>query len=132
MGVNFCPGCFQKQRRSDRLEEEVRSLKQKLRYRQRQAEEGAFGSSRPSARRPFKANASEEQRTRVGSARRGHPGHGRPKIEAGQADRGETVPVGDTCSTCAGPLQNRGCRSRSVLDAQPLRGQRIVYQLQRK
>lgn len=53
MGVNFCPGCFEKQRRIDQLQEEVRSLKQKLRYRQRQAQEGAFGSSTPSARRPF-------------------------------------------------------------------------------
>ena len=132
MGVNFCPGCFEKQRRIDQLQEEVRSLKQKLRYRQRQAQEGAFGSSTPSARRPFKTNASEEQRAKVGGARRGHQGHGRTRIEASQADRCETVPVGETCPHCAGPLQNRGCHSRSVLDAQPLRAQRIVYRLQRK
>ena len=132
MGVNFCPGCFEKQRRIDQLEEEVRRLKQQLRYRRRQAEEGPFGSSTPSARRPFKANASEEQRAKVGGARHGHKGHGRTKIEASQAQRCETVPVGDTCPTCAGPLQKRGCHSRSVLDAQPLRAQRIVYRLQRK
>jgi hypothetical protein len=36
MSVNFCPGCFEKQRRIDQLEEEVRRLKQKLRYRERQ------------------------------------------------------------------------------------------------
>jgi transposase len=132
MGVNFCPGCFEKQRRIDQLEEEVRQLKQKLRYRRRQAEEGPFASSTPSARRPFKANASEEQRAKVGGARRGHKGHGRATIEASQADRCEAVPVGDTCPACAGPLQSRGFHSRSVLDAQPLRAQRIVYQLQRK
>ncbi len=132
MGMNFCPGCFEKQRRIDQLEEEVRSLKQQLRYRQQQAEEGPFASSTPSARRPFKANASEAQRAKVGGARRGHQGHGRTRIEASQADRCETVPVGETCPTCAGPLQSRGCRSRSVLDAQPLRAQRIVYRLQRK
>jgi hypothetical protein len=132
MGVNFCPGCFEKQRRVDQLEEEVRRLKQKLHYRQRQAEEGAFGSSTPSARRPFKANAAEEQRAKVGGARRGHEGHGRTRIEASQADRCETVPLGEACPTCAGPLQSRGFRSRSVLDAQPLRAQRIVYRLQRK
>ena len=33
MGVAFCPNCFEKQR-----------LKQPLRYRQRQAEQGFFGS----------------------------------------------------------------------------------------
>jgi transposase len=132
MGVNFCPGCFEKQRRIDQLEEEVRRLKQQLRYRQRQAEAGPFGSSTPSARRPFKANAAEEQRAKVGGARPGHKGHGRATIEASQADRCETVPVGEACPTCAGPLQSRGFRSRSVLDAQPLRAQRIVYRLQRK
>jgi transposase len=132
MGMNFCPGCFEKQRRIDQLEEEVRSLKQKLRYRQRQAEEGAFGSSTPSARRPFKANTSEEQRAKVGGARRGHQGHGRTRIKASQADRCETVPVGETCASCGGPLQSRGFLSRSVLDAQPLRAQRIAYRLQRK
>jgi transposase len=132
MNVNFCPECFEKQRRIDQLEEEVRRLKQKLHYRERQAEAGPFGSSTPSARRPFKANSSEEQRAKAGGARRGHPGHGRATIPARQADRGETVPVGQTCPHGAGPLQNRGCRPRSVLDAQPLRAQRIIYQLQRK
>jgi transposase len=132
MGVNFCPECFEKQRRIDQLEEEMRSLKQKLRYRERQAQEGPFGSSTPSARRPFKSHASDEQRAKVGGARRGHPGHGRATLPARQADRCETVPVGETCPHCAGPLQKRGYHSRSVLDAQPLRAQRIVYRLQRK
>lgn len=132
MGVNFCPGCFEKQRRIDQLEEEVRRLKQQLRYRQRQAEEGPFGSSASSARRPFKANTPEEERAKLGGARRGHEGHGRATIEAAQADRWETVPVGDACPDCAGPLEARGSRSRSVLDTPPLRAQRIVYQLQRK
>ncbi|MGH9448398.1 MAG: IS66 family transposase, partial [Terriglobia bacterium] len=36
------------------------------------------------------------------------------------------------CPYCAGPLEKRGFHSRSVLDAQPLRAQRVVYQLQRK
>jgi transposase len=130
--VNFCPQCLEKQRRIDQLEEEVRRLKQKLHYRERQAAEGPFGSSTPSARRPCKANASEEQRAKVGGARRGHQGHGRATIKASQADHCETVPLGQACPTCAGPLQSRGFRSRSVLDAQPLRAQRIVYRLQRK
>jgi transposase len=130
--VNFCPECFEKQRRIDQLEEENRRLKQQLRYRERQVQEGPLGSSTPPASRPLKANASEQQRAKVGGARRGHQGHGRATIEASQADRCETVPVGDTCPTCAGPLQSRGFLSRSVIDAQPLRAQRIAYQLERK
>lgn len=74
MGVNFCAGCFDKQRRIDQLEEEVRRLKQQLHYRERQAEEGPFGSSTLSARRPFKANTSEGARGKVGGARPGHSG----------------------------------------------------------
>lgn len=132
MDLNFCSGCFEKQRRIDRLEEEVCSLKQKLRYREREAGEGPFGSATPSARRPFKGNTSEEQRAKVGGAQRGHQGHGRATVDAGKADRCETVMVQDACPYCAGPLENRGFRSRSVRDAQPLRAQRIAYQLQRK
>jgi transposase len=132
MGVNFCPGCFEKQRRIDQLQEEVRNLKQKLRYQERRAEEGPFGSSTPSARRPFKANTPEEQRAKVGGARRGHEGHGRQAIPAAQADRLETVRAEGNCPYCAGPLEEKGFRSRSVLDTQPLRAQRIVYRLQRQ
>jgi len=132
MGVNFCPGCFEKQRLIDELKEEVRRLKQQLRYRERQAKGGPFGSSTPSARRPFKANSSEEQRAKVGGARLGHKGHGRATIEATQADRGETLTLGEACPYCAGPLEARGFRSRSVLDTPPLRAQRTVYRLQRK
>jgi len=44
MGVAFCPHCFEKQQRIDQLEQENQRLKQQLRYRQRQAEQGFFGS----------------------------------------------------------------------------------------
>ncbi len=42
MGVTFCLGCFDKQQRIDQLEQENQRLKQQLRYRQRQAEEGSL------------------------------------------------------------------------------------------
>jgi len=133
MGLSYCLGCFEKQRRIDELQEEVRALKQKLRYRERQAKDGPFGSSTPSARRPFKRKASDEQKAKVGGARAGHPGHGRAPIDAAQADHQETIPVGDTCPHCAGPLQKKGgWRCRSVLDAQLLRARRILYRLQKK
>jgi len=132
VGLNFCPDCFEKQRRIDQLEEEVRRLKQQLHYRERQAEQGPFGSSTPSARRPFKAHSSEEQRGKVGGARPGHAGHGRATIDVAEAHHCETALLGESCPHCGGPLEARGFRSRSVLDAQPLRAQRIVYRLQRK
>ena len=53
----FCERCLEKQRRIDQLLEENQRLKAQLRYRERQATEGFFGSSTPSARRPVKANS---------------------------------------------------------------------------
>lgn len=45
MKLVYCPGCLEKQRRIDELEEEVRRLKAQRRYEQRKATEGFFGSS---------------------------------------------------------------------------------------
>lgn len=133
MGVNFCPQCFQRQRRIDELEEEVRRLKQQLRYRERRAEEGPFGSSTPSARRPFKANTSEEQRTKMGGAPHGHAGHGRRAVDHDSAYRIEEVRLEATaCPDCGGPLEEKGFRQRSLIDSRPLRAERILCRLQRK
>jgi hypothetical protein len=76
----FCPGCWEKQRTIDQLREENQRLKAQVRYRERQAMEGAFGSSTPSARRPLKANSGPEHQGRKGGAKRGHPGHGRTAL----------------------------------------------------
>ena len=133
MSVNPCQQCLEKQRRIDRLEEEVRSLKQKLSYRDRQAEQGPFGSSTPSARKPFKTNTAEEQQAKKGGARLQHVGHGRRAVDPASADRIETVMLSTTlCPYCAGPLEEKGFRDRSMLDSRPLRAERIVCRLQRK
>ncbi len=132
MGVNSCSGCLEKQLRIDHLEEEVRSLKAKLRYQERQAQQGPFGSSTPSAQIPHKANTAEEQRAKKGGARPNHVGHGRRAIQRGSADRIETVPLGPSCPYCGGPLKHKDFRHRSVIDTLLQRGQRILYRLQRK
>ena len=51
MALIGCAECLKKQREIDRLREENTRLKQQLRYRQRQAAQGPFGSSTPSAQR---------------------------------------------------------------------------------
>jgi hypothetical protein len=56
MTVNGCPGCLHKQRRIDELEEEVKDLRAKLRYQERRDEDGFFGPSTPSSKKPVKAN----------------------------------------------------------------------------
>jgi hypothetical protein len=56
MAIHGCAECLKKQRKIDRLTEELQRLKQTLRYQERQATEEFFGSATPSAKRPVKVN----------------------------------------------------------------------------
>jgi transposase len=131
MSRAFCEGCWEKQRRIDQLLEENQRLKAQLRYRERQATEGFFGSSTPSAHRPVKANSAPERQGRKGGAQRGHPGHGRPAFEATTATRVVDVPVDPRCPACGGALEDKGRRPRSVLDIAPPRPEPLLYRLAR-
>ena len=115
-----CKACLQKQQKIDRLEDELRRVKAKLRYQERTAKEGPFGSSTPSSKVPLKANSLEENQARKGGAKPGHPGHGRKRLQPAQSER--TIPIHGptTCPDCGTPLENRGLKRRTVLDAQPL------------
>jgi hypothetical protein len=77
MALNGCAECLKKQREIDRRTEELQRLKQKLRYQERQATEGFFGSATPSAKRPVKASLPPPQVPKRKGARPGHPGVGR-------------------------------------------------------
>lgn len=128
----FCEGCLEKQRRIDQLLEENQRLKAQLRYRQRQATEGFFGSSTPSAQRPVKANSAPAQQGKRGGARPGHRGHGRRVLPAATAARVIDVPVEPLCPHCGGPLEEHGVRPRSVLDIAPPQPEPILYRLHRR
>jgi transposase len=130
--MTYCKQCLEKQRKIDELQEEIVRLKAKLRYQERTAEEGFFGSSTPSSKVPIKANRHGEEPRPHGGGKVGHPGHGRQRIDAEQADRVERIAVGDVCPDCGGPLEAKGSRSRTVIDGQPVRIQRVVYRLERK
>lgn len=67
MGINNCPLCLEKQRRIDDLKEEVKGLKRALRRRERKDEEGFFGSSTPSSKKPVKANVEKQERKPKGA-----------------------------------------------------------------
>ncbi len=127
----FCEGCLEKQRRIDQLLEENRRLKAQLRYRERQATEGFFGSSTPSAHRPVKANSPPEQQGKRGGARPGHPGHGRRAFPAATTPRVIEVRVAPRCPQCGGALEDNGVRPRSVLDIAPPQPEPILYRLHR-
>ncbi len=128
---SYCEGCFQKQLKIDALTEEIKQLKAKLRYLERGEQQGYFGSSTPSSKIPFKANATPENQHKRGGAKKGHAGHGRQGFEESQADHIVQMEseVGDRCPQCGGPLEHRGTERRSVIDIPPLHPERTLYVL---
>lgn len=124
---------MEKQQQIDRLKEENARLKARLRYQERTAREGFFGSSTSSAKRPVKPNTTPRESPGArGGARPGHPGHGRQGIPAEKADQVVLLSGAETCPDCGGTLHDRGCRERTVLDVEPLRRQTIHYRLRQK
>jgi len=124
---------LKKQQQIDRLREENARLKDRLRYPERTAREGAFGSSTPSSKIPIKPGAAPDQPPRPGGARPGHLGHGRRAVAAAEADCVQRVSVvGEHCPDCGAVLQHKGPTARTVVDVEPLRRQGIHYQLEQK
>jgi transposase len=104
-----------------------------LRYQERTAREGFFGSSTPSAKLPVKANTTARQTPGApGGARPGHRGRGRRSLPAEQAEHGFFISGAETCPDCGGGLRAQGCRERTVLAVEPLRRQTLHYRLQGK
>ena len=132
MPLRYCPGCLEKQQRINWLEQKVASLEGKLRYQQRTAKEGVFGSSTPSSKVPVKANSLAERQARRGGAQRGHKGYGRRAFSESEADRVQTVSLPQRCPSCGTALEDQDTDSRTVLDAEPVKVQKIVYRLERK
>jgi hypothetical protein len=95
--INPCQECFKKQRQIDALQEENQRLKQKLRYQERKAQEGFFGSSTPSSKIPLKPNQVEKAGGKPKGARPGHLGRGRPGPDLVQGEQRSTVvaPIGE-------------------------------------
>lgn len=133
MAVNDCPLCQEKQRKIDQLTEEVERLRQKLRYKERKAAAGFFGSSTPSAQLPVKANTPPPREAKPKGARPGHRGRGRKSFEEADADQVVEAPAEhERCPECGGQLQDKGDEKRRVLDAPPLQAQRRLYRLPKK
>ena len=130
--MGYCEECFQKQLKIEQQQEEILQLKAKLRYRERKASEGFFGSSTPSSKVPLKANTSDKESKPKG-ARPGHKGFGRKSVDLQDADRVQRVesPVGSTCPYCNDPLTQQE-NHRTVLDSRPLKAEKIVYILPKK
>jgi transposase len=130
--MTYCKQCLEKQRRINELEEEIASLKDRLRYQERTAQEGFFGSSTPSSRLAAKPNSPPQQSRNRGGGKVGHQGHGRSALDEQQADQLERLAGAGVCPDCGGPLQDKGVRSRAVIDCEPMRMIKTLYHLERR
>ena len=115
MALNNCPLCLDKQRRIDELEDEVKSLRAVLGREQRKMEDGFFGSSTPSSKKPFKKTTDKKEEKPKG-ARPGHKGHGRNGHGDGEDRTEDIFPVSETCTECGKLLMKKGIERRSVVD----------------
>jgi len=132
MTYRYCPQCLEKQLEINDLKEEIVLLKAKLRYQERTAKEGLFGSSTPSAKRPVKPNTGAELPKRQGGGKPGHAGHGRPSVPPEEADRTETVEAGEFCPDCGEHLVSNGSRARTVIECRPIQIETIAYLIRHK
>jgi transposase len=128
----LCRECVRKQEEIFRLREEIKRLQAKLRYQQRTQQEGYFGSSTPSSKKPVKANTKAENQHKPGGARHGHPGAGRTSVTEAQADVIENIDYEPMrCPDCGVALHQMGRRNRSVFELEPPQVKKIIYRLQR-
>jgi len=130
--MTYCKECLSKQQKINNLEEEISTLKNKLRYQERTAKEGFFGSSTSSAKIPVKPNSQKDHPRNRGGAKPGHKGHGRTSISEEEADKVEKIPIGNVCPDCGSSLEDKGTKTRTVIDCQPVKMKKIVYHLHRK
>ena len=127
-----CLSCLDKQREIDRLQDEVKRLKDLVRRQDRTIKEGQFGSSTPSSKIPFKQNSLEENQKKIGGARKGHKGHGRKSIDEKEADVTQDIEAPCECPHCGETLDKKGIKERSLCDLLPIKVKKVVYYLEQK
>jgi len=133
VSANLCEACLEKQRQIDRLKEEVARLRIQLSRKKRQDKAGYWGASTPSAQQPLKANSPEAERNKQGGAKPGHRGNGRSAHSTREAEEVHQVKTSEElCPQCKVGLWQRGYRQRSVLELDPIKVKRIIYQLERR
>ena len=136
-GGVLCKNCFTLSLEMDRLREENKRLQQTLKHRDRQLSEikvthkDVENAHTPSSKRRYKKNSTPENQLKIGGAKMGHPGHGREGITPEQAEEMVRLPLLELCPACQIPLEPRDSRTRSVLEAQPLKAKKVLYRCPR-
>lgn len=124
-----CAQCVQLQEKVKRLRAENHRLKVPRRrdYQQRQIDEGYFGSSTPSSKKPFKANPQAKRDN--GGARFGHRGHGHTRIAEQQANEVIALDTEPACPACHLSLTFLETRDRTVTEVVPVQVKKVIYKL---
>lgn len=132
--LDFCEECLAKQQKIDRLEDENKSLKAKLNYRNKKTKSEFFGNSTPSSKRYVKTNSKKENQAKQGGAKTGHKGNaGRHTFSESEADEVIELKVCDEdCPKCGGRLEIKETNERCVLDTLLLEAKRLLYKCQVK
>jgi hypothetical protein len=122
----FCAQCVKLQDEVLRLRAENKSLKDKLRYQQRQIDEGYFGASTPSSKKPFKPASATRNN---GGARKGHHGFGRASLAPHETEEVIALEPTHECPDCRVRLDSLDVQTRTVTEVVPARVKHVVYQL---
>ena len=79
-----------------------------------------------------KPNSSAAHGRNRGGGKPGHKGQGRSSIREEDADQVRSLSIGDVCPDCGSILEQKGTRTRTVIDCQPVKMKKVVYYLGRK
>ncbi len=129
-GGVICKGCFALKNENAILKDEIKRLKQKLKFRQDKSDQIA-NAHMPSSRIDYKENSKEENHLKKGGAKVGHKGHGRSACVVADADEVIDVSAPLTCVECLCNLNLKDTRERTVIESVPIVAKQVVYRLKR-
>jgi len=122
----MCHNCLRLRRERDearkqlkRSQKEADKLRAELGRAHRTINELPFGSSTPSAKRPVKPSATQENQARKGGASRGHKGAGRGPQNQRPRRPSEVVRVPELCPECSAKLGPASTRDRTLVGCEP-------------
>lgn len=128
----ICKQCVERLQEIDRLKEEIERLKGKINQIERKEKKGFFGSSTPSSQIPIKPNSQDKEQKKQGGAKVRHKGHGRKPITQDTADEIIDIHIDDKCPDCGSDLVSKGTEDRAVIDGEPYKAKKVVYQCDKK
>ncbi len=130
--VLHCPYCLKLLDELARKDEQLKAAKAQLKKQQRQIDEGYFGSSTPSSKKPPQPNTNYDGKNK-GGAKQGHIGSGRSSHNATDADITIELNVeAESCPDCGGELTDAFTKDRSVVDIDPAQMRKILLYLKSK